>query len=514
MSAFEPILQQAKTRISSTLGTRLAIALIAIVIISAISMLFVSQHLMKSYHEELTQKLNASIAMYISEEHQLLRNDSLEVDLNTIKQLSHQAMVINPIAEVYLLDTQGQIIAHALPPEALQQQTVPLEPIRQFLSDRADLPIHGPDPRNSGQSKIFSATELRVEGELRGYLYVVLGSKEYDDIGSLLSQSYTGAMALISIVIISLLAILTGLLIFKLLLSRLHTLTDSICSFSQQHAQGDQTQPCEKELARQTPKDEIALLTSTFSHMSEQIEDQFKQLKEADAARRELISNVSHDLRTPLASMKGYMETLIIKDAELDAESRQHYLRTALSSANRLNKLISELFELSKLEAPSTALNLETFSLTELVYDTVQKFELEFAEKGIQWQVCSQDQNILVKADISLIQRVFENLVRNAIAYTPRQGCIRFELEPGTFSAGAPAKVRIIDSGAGISESDLPHIFDRFYTNPDRSREGTTSTGLGLAIVKRILDLHKSEIRVESQLNQGTRFEFELPLAA
>ena len=104
--------------------------------------------------------------------------------------------------------------------------------------------------------------------------------------------------------------------------------------------------------------------------------------------------------------------------------------------------------------------------------------------------------------------------MRNAIAYTPRQGSIRFELEPGTFSAGAPAKVRIIDSGAGISESDLPHIFNRFYTNPDRSREGTTSTGLGLAIVKRILDLHKSEIRVESQLNQGTRFEFELPLAA
>lgn len=510
----QPAIQRAKARISSTLGTRLAIALIAIVITSAISMLFVSQHLMRTYHEELTQKLNASIAMYINAEHQLLSNDSLAVDLNTIRQLSHQAMIINPIAEVYLLDTTGQIIAHALPDDALQQKHVPLAPIRQFLSASAELPIRGPDPRNNGQQKIFSATELRVDGQLRGYLYVVLGSKVYDDIGSLLLQSYTGELALISIVIIAVLAILTGLLIFKLLLTRLHALTDSICRFSQQHAEPGEAPPCTAALTQHRPQDEIALLSATFAQMSERIEDQFRQLKDADAARRELISNVSHDLRTPLASMRGYMETLIIKDGELDASARQHYLKTALSSANRLNKLISELFELSKLEAPSTALNLETFSLTELVYDTVQKFELEFTEKGLQWQLCSQDQNILVRADISLIQRVFENLVRNAIAYTPCDGIIRFELEPGTFSAGAPARVRVIDNGCGISESDLPYIFNRFFTNPDRSREGTPSTGLGLAIVKRILDLHQSEISVTSQLNQGTRVEFELSQAA
>lgn len=514
MSAEQAAPQRARAPVSSTLGTRLAIALIAIVITAAISMLFVSQHLMRTYHEELTQQLNGSIAMYISEEHQLLSADRPDVDLNTIRQLSRQAMIINPIAEVYLLDTRGRIIAHALPDDALQLQQLPLAPIEQFLSPQAELPVRGPDPRNPDQQKIFSATELRVEGQLRGYLYVVLGSKVYDDIGSLLSQSYSGTLALISIVLIAVMAIVTGLLIFKLLLSRLHSLTDSICRFSRQHAEHGEHQPCTRALARQTPQDEIALLSTTFNQMSAQIDDQFRQLKEADAARRELISNVSHDLRTPLASMRGYMETLIIKDGELDAAARQRYLKTALSSANRLNRLIGELFELSRLEAPATTLNLESFSLTELVYDTVQKFELELADNGIQWQLCSQQQNILVRADISLIQRVFENLVRNAIAYTPKGGTIRIELEPGQFSAGAPARVRIIDSGCGISESDLPHIFERFFTNPDRSREGTTSTGLGLAIVKRILDLHQSEISVQSQLNQGTRFEFDLPEAA
>lgn len=183
-------------------------------------------------------------------------------------------------------------------------------------------------------------------------------------------------------------------------------------------------------------------------------------------------------------------------------------------SSKRLSDLVSELFELSKLESPTTSPSIETFSLTELIYDTMQEFELELHRKEIKWQLKSPMENVSVTADISLIQRVFENLIRNAVAYTPTHGSITLEITPDTEQQFNPVKVRVIDSGAGIAEEDLPHIFNRFYANPDKSRKGSESNGLGLAIVKRILDLHESTISVESKLNQGTTFVFELPAAA
>ncbi len=501
-------------KIRSTLGTRLSIALILMIVISAVSMLFISQYLMRVYHEELTQKLNANIAMYVNDEYQLISDDSFEVNLKAIEHLSQQAMIINPIAEVYLLDTQGKVIAHALPDVDTVTESIALDEIKRFIANPSDLPIRGPDPRNPTESKIFSATELHVSGQLKGYLYVVLESEIYTAVGDVLAKSYSGTLAMVSTSVIILMAIMAGLLIFSLLLARLKKLTAQICEFSHQHATESGRDVCDDAAKSPQPKDEIFLLTSAFEQMSDQINRQFTLITEADNARRELISNVSHDLRTPLASMKGFLETLLIKNEQLDIHAREAYLKTALSSANRLSKLISELFELSKLDSPSTVLNSEKFSLTELVYDTVQKFELEFAQKQISWEVDSRDMNFHVYADISLIQRVFENLVKNALAYTPENGSVRFELSAPDHHITRALNIRIIDTGYGISKADLPYIFERFYTNPDLSRETEGSTGLGLAIVKRIIDLHGSVINVDSQLNHGTTFEFKLPLAA
>lgn len=498
--------------IKSPLKTKLTIALIVIVICSGVGMLLSTQYWMNRYHEESIQKLNSSIAMYISDEYQLLSGQENNVNLEAIKQLSEQAMIINPMVEAYLLDTQGNIIAHGQGTEAIKRTRIELAPIKQFITGRQELPIYAQDPKALNKFKVFSATELKIEGKSHGYLYVVLGGSLYNNILTLISKSYSGSMMIMSIALISIMVALTGALVFSLILSRLKALTARMCHFTQQHSGADTS--CEHSHTGQQNSDEITLLSKTFDEMSAEISLQFNLLKESDQTRRELISNVSHDLRTPLASIQGYLETLLIKDGSLSEAERRHHLKTALNSSKRLSNLVGELFELSKLESPATSPNIEKFSLTELIYDTMQEFELELQDKKIGWRLNSPQGNVIVTADISLIQRVFENLIRNAIAYTPVQGSITLEMDTGSKQSYQPVKVRIIDSGAGIAEEDLPHIFNRFYANPDKSRKGTESNGLGLAIVKRILDLHNSVIHVQSKPSEGTVFEFELPSAA
>lgn len=502
--------------ITRTLSSKLSIALILILISSSVAMFFAGQFWMKRYNEEITQKINASIAMYITDAYKLIDKDDEKPNLDVIKKLSSQAMIITPIAEVYLLDSTGRIIGHALPETSIQQRTIPLGAIKTFINGDAEFPLHGIDPRDPTQTKIFSAAQVLNNGTPQGYLYVVLGSKIHQEMSKDIKSSHSRSMAVMTLSMISLAAVTAGLLIFSLLINPLSKLSKKIGQFSEQQL-GKTLEIKHESLSKpskpQPAKDEIDQLQQAFTQMAAQIEQQFDQLKDADNSRRELIANVSHDLRTPLASTQGYLETLLIKDKQLTQKERLHYLKTAISSTGRLGLLIGDLFELSKLEAFNVAPKFETFSLAELVYDTLQELELELKEKGIHYQVTTPNHNLNVHADIGLIQRVFENLIRNAIAYTPQDGNIVFQLEPQTTFTTKAIKISISDNGAGISQDDLPHIFERFYTNPDKSREAHNSTGLGLAIVKRILELHNSPIKVRSTLNQGTCFEFSLPFA-
>jgi signal transduction histidine kinase len=257
-------------------------------------------------------------------------------------------------------------------------------------------------------------------------------------------------------------------------------------------------------------QDEIAQLREAFSGMANKIRDQFEGLQETDRLRRELVSNVSHDLRTPLASMHGYVETLLLKNNELSEEERLRYLEITRKHSLRLRRLIGDLFELSKLDSTSIKPALEWFPLAELLQDVSQEFELEAEKKGIHIEVDARPQDSMVYADIGLIQRVLENLLRNAVRYTPRSGRISISLDrkPGCVA------VAVADTGCGIAKHDIAHIFDRFYRSEQGEEERSTSAGLGLAIVKRILDLHGSRITVSSAINQGTRFEFEIPARA
>ncbi len=485
----------------STLFARLSTALLVIIMLVGSSFYFVELFSTRMYYEELTQRLNGSIAMYVTGERDLIENG--EVKTQALELLAQQAMIINPTVEVYLLDKQGRILGHGLPPGAVKLEFVDLAPINELLAGDVEMPFRGSDPRNPGKKKIFSAAEVVHNGELQGYLYTVLGGQKYDELASSIRGSYVRKISLGATIAIAVTGFLVGLLVFGLLTRRLTVLTRSMQQFT---ASG--FDPNFKLAASQTgapAEDEIGQLSSAFHVMADKIQEQFESLKETDRLRRELISNVSHDLRTPLASMHGYVDTLLIKNDTLSTDERVRYLKITRRHTQRLGQLIGDLFELSKLDAASITPNLEAFSLAELLQDVTQDFALEAEKAGITMEIEAVRNPAMVYADIGLMQRVLENLIRNALKFTPADGRITISLDPQTDHVS----VTVSDTGCGISDEDIKHIFDRFYhANHSHS---TDSTGLGLAIVKRILDLHGSRITVNSSPNHGTRFEFELP---
>jgi signal transduction histidine kinase len=485
----------------NTLFARLSIALLIIVGLMGTAFYIVDRINTRLYYEELSQTLNAPIAMYVTGQRQLISDG--KPDLESLRDLASHAMVINPTAEIYLLDTDGNILGHGLPPETVLRNRVDLAPVLSLIGGSARMPIRGDDPRSEASRKVFSAHPVESGNGLEGYLYVILGGRAYEALANDIGDSYVGKMSAITVAVIAMLTTVIGLLVFGLLTRRLKRLGAEMQRVSQ-----SKFEDTPEFAAPATSGDEIDALTHAFVEMSARIKEQIEQLRENDRLRRELVSNISHDLRTPLSAMQGYLETLIIKADTMSPADRDRYLRIARKHTVRLGTLIGDLFELSKLDSASVTPNLETFSLPELVQDIAQEFQLESENKDISLSIDSQAGAAYTIGDIGLIQRVLENLVRNAIRFTPAGGEVTISIAERPESLA----VAVSDSGPGIPDDDIPRIFDRFYRALDGEEARSDSSGLGLAIVKRILDLHGSRITVISKINAGTRFEFELPL--
>ena len=241
--------------------------------------------------------------------------------------------------------------------------------------------------------------------------------------------------------------------------------------------------------------------------MSHQLEESLEKLSSVDKLRKEMIANISHDLRTPLTSLSGYIETLFMRRHTIKMEERERYLTIAIKESERLKKLIDDLFELSKLESNQIKMAIEPLPIAELLQDVMAKYEVICKEKNIKLSSNLSENTPWVVADLKLIDRVLQNLLDNAIRYNFTEGG---EINLLIQTIDMPSKmleIKISNTGKTIDPSVLPHIFDRYFKT--LSMDG--STGLGLAIVKKILELHNSEIKVES-CDNFTTFTFSLPI--
>jgi signal transduction histidine kinase len=252
--------------------------------------------------------------------------------------------------------------------------------------------------------------------------------------------------------------------------------------------------------------DEIDRLATNVERMSDRIAEQLSELDRVANRRRELLINVSHDLRTPLASMQGYLELLLLRHGSLAPAEERNYLETAVRHSERLGRLVGDLFELTKLEADEVQPQLEEFSLAELAHDVVQKFALDATRRQVDLRARGGGPDPRVLADIGMVERVLENLLDNALRHTPAGGTVTIE-----FECDAPrARMAVRDTGPGIAAAELPGLFDR-YDRASRSVPGGHG-GLGLAIARRIVSLHGGELSVQSAVGSGTCFAFDLPL--
>jgi two-component system OmpR family sensor kinase len=485
------------------LYTRLAAVLLGLFLVIGVLYTLLTIYTTRLYFQEVNQKLNRILAQHVVAEQGLLKNG--QVNDEALKNVFHLLMVVNPEIEVYLLDPDGKILAFSAPPGKVKRQSVSLEPVKRMLSNTSSLPILGDDPRDPANKKVFSVSPVMLNGRAEGYLYIILGGEEFDTEAQMLQGSYILRLSIWAATAGLVFALLAALLLFSRLTRPLRQLTEAMEAFRQS---GFSASPEFLHRLQVPSVNEIDRLGLIFKQMADRIAVQIKDLKAADTHRREFLANVTHDLRTPLTSLRGYIETLLMKEGTLTPEEQRNYLTIAMKRSDQLGKLVSELFELAKLDSPDVKVHFEPFSLPELIQDIIQKFQLTVEKKKIALRMSDAEGLPLVFADIGLCERVLENLIDNAIRYTPDDGSI-------TISA-APEKDRIVarisDTGSGIPPEELPHLFDRLNRR-DRSRTGNgMSSGLGLAIVRRILELHGSAIEVSSTVNAGTTFTFTLPI--
>jgi signal transduction histidine kinase len=481
---------------------KLALALLVLLGIIGVLYILVTLVTTRMFLQEVNQNLDRDVAEHLVSEVILMEDG--EVNEEALKDIFHMMMVINPSIEIYLLDPEGAVLAYSAPPGKVRLDSIRLEPVERFLEGPANLPVTGDDPRHPGVEKAFSAAPIVRDDRLEGYLYVVLGGEQYDSAVQMLEGSYVLRLGVAALVAGLLFALVAGLLLFSLLTRRLRKLAGDMEAFQRS---GFTRRVDAKPPQSHGRGDEIDRLRSTFDEMADRMANQLRDVKRADRLRRELVANVSHDLRTPLASLRGYLETLLLKEGKLSTEEQHRYLQVALQHSESLGNLVAELFELAKLESSETQPHPEPFALGELVQDVIQKYQLEADRKGIRLEGNYAADVPFVLADIGLIERVFENLLGNALRFTPEEGKVAVSLSRSEKAVA----VEVADTGCGIPAEELPYIFDRFYRSKSGSRADHGGSGLGLAISKKILDLHGSRIEVRSTEREGTTFTFQLP---
>ena len=253
-------------------------------------------------------------------------------------------------------------------------------------------------------------------------------------------------------------------------------------------------------------KDEVAGLANALNTMAEELEKSFCRQGELEQARKDLIASVSHDLRTPLASMRAMVEA--ISDGVVsDQATILRYASTLKSEVEHLSTLIDDLFELSRLDSGTIELQLRPSSIEEILDSFLDGMKAQISGRSLNLQSKLEGDIEPVLVDPHKIQRVLYNLIQNAIRHTPADGTIVVEAQ----DTGQMVRIDVADTGQGIPEDDLDKVFDRFYRGEkSRSRE-YGGTGLGLAIARGIVESHGGRIWVESRPGTGSRFSFSLP---
>lgn len=325
---------------------------------------------------------------------------------------------------------------------------------------------------------------LDADGQLQGYVFAASDARALSEYVANLVSTFILSAGLMLMVSSVLSIVLT---------SRMTTPLRRISDAAKKFGSGDFSArvPVEGE-------DELAQLAVTFNNMA-------SNLEKIDSSRHSFMGNIAHELRTPMTTIKGFVDGIL--DGTIPPEMQNHYLQLVSEETGRLARLIQNMLDLSKLESGEYQVNARMFNIWETLTGVALAAEQRINDGMIELEGLTMDEKVLVYADPDLIHQVAYNLLDNAIKFTPAGGTIRFSVE----KLGPEAEISIWNSGQGISPEALPYVFERFYKE-DRSRGlHARGSGLGLNICKVLVNLAGGQIRVESQQGEWCRFVFTLP---
>lgn len=404
---------------------------------------------------------------------------------------------VNPRIDPYLISSEGLILVSLY--SRYRLRPISVRPIERFTEIKGFplKPIYGDNPLTDDPPKIlFSAAPIRLGEQVDAYLYLVTSGQRYWTA----FQQFTDIIAIVGTFILLLVVGIVSSGLGHMVFLQLSTGLRSIIEVAEAYANGDFS----KRIVLQSD-DELGAVAATMNSMAQRISESNEAQAQADAMRRELISNISHDMRHPVAIMHTALETVLARMETSPVAQQKEAIARALQSCKQLNGQLDELFTLAKLNSTDFTLRREQFSIAELAEEVLAVHRPRAFEADLELRAEYSDTLPEVTADIALIERVFTNLIANAIRHTPAGGSIVITLT----EVGEQVHVCVADTGSGISPEHLPHIFERYFT---QAREGALKgSGLGLAIVKRIMDLHDATMTVDSLVGRGTSFSFHLP---
>lgn len=477
---------------------KIAVIFSVILILFGVIVAYITTNASSNIVQEAMQDANRDLAESLAIEFQPMFVDRFNE--KEIEQRLSELSGTNPLFDFYVLGNDGRIKS-VIPAKReridFENEYVDTKPLDRFIAGEA-LPILAEDPLDRSKMKPFSATHVSIRGSEGCYIYVVLEGEKYTQAASMISDSYITRSMLNVMAIVLTITLTIGLFIFYVLTRRLDKIKATVKNFERGQL---------SERIATEGNDELTDLAKCFNRMADTVVESMEEIKKADKLRRELVANVSHDLRSPLASIQGYLETIQMRGDKASKEEMKSYLETVLGNTRKLNGMIDNLFELAKLEAEDVQPNLEPVSVAELVQDLALQLKPIADKKNITLETIFPDNpNTRIIADMGLMNRAITNLIDNAIKHTPEGG----KVSVTSIQNGEDIILEVSDTGEGISQDDISLIFDRFY-QVDKSRTNNTGAGLGLSIAQKIFSLHNADLSVESLLQKGTTFRVSIP---
>ncbi len=408
-----------------------------------------------------------------------------------LKEAFHDFMLLGPSFEIYTLDPGGRVVAYDAPQEKILSPQVDLTRIQAFLNQQA-LPVFGTDPRGQEVEKIFSVSELRnPAGALTGYLYVIIGGEEFDHWQSAVLARHQQRTWLVNLLISMLFALLLFALMLRFMTAPLTRLSKDLTGIRQQQHKGNSpTLPGQYEGAR-----EVTELANEINSLLAQVTRQHQQMKHQQKAKQDFLLHLSHDLKTPLTSLLGFIETWRLSGGDSD---RDKLIELAANSGHKLQQLLAQLLELCALENQTIEPKVSRFDLSEFLLDIHQSFESKALSRGVNLQM--EGGELQLNTDPQLLTRILNNLLDNALRYTPSGGQI--VIKPLWIKDSWQLMIR--DTGSGMHQHELEALTQDQPKAPCfEEASPLPQLGVGLAIVRKLATMLNCSIHIESEPGKG-----------